>query len=133
MQTPSDVDLAAMKHPPTTFVHDLASRLRCRKMRQGGPPSRSDPATIGLAAASASNRNLKNVQSLLDHDQPGSHHRPVSRGQPIRRQTCAHAGRVPGLQGADRAQRSRGRELATSLTILFNLYFTVATAPTLFT
>ena len=28
---PSDVDLAAMKHPPTTFVHDLASRLRCRK------------------------------------------------------------------------------------------------------
>jgi hypothetical protein len=30
-KTPSDVDLAAMKHPPTTFVHDLASRLRCRK------------------------------------------------------------------------------------------------------
>jgi hypothetical protein len=29
-KTPSDVDLAAMKHPPTTFVHDLASRLRCR-------------------------------------------------------------------------------------------------------
>jgi hypothetical protein len=30
-KTPKDVDLAAMKHPPTTFVHDLASRLRCRK------------------------------------------------------------------------------------------------------
>jgi phage FluMu protein Com len=30
-KTPSDVDLSAMKHPPTTFVHDLASRLRCRK------------------------------------------------------------------------------------------------------
>src|SRR3982074_2656210 len=30
-KTPSDLDLAAMKHPPTTFVHDLASRLRCRK------------------------------------------------------------------------------------------------------
>jgi hypothetical protein len=28
-KTPSDVDLAAMKHPPSTFVHDLASRLRC--------------------------------------------------------------------------------------------------------
>ena len=28
---------------------------------------------------------------------------------------------------------AEGRELATSLTILFNLYFTVATAPTLFT
>ncbi|QOZ35943.1 hypothetical protein [Bradyrhizobium sp. CCBAU 53421] len=25
------VDLAAIKHPRTTFVHDLASRLRCRK------------------------------------------------------------------------------------------------------
>jgi hypothetical protein len=32
-KTPSDVDLAAMKHPPTTFVHDLASRLRCRRKR----------------------------------------------------------------------------------------------------
>jgi hypothetical protein len=30
-KTPSDVTLAAMKHPPTTFVHDLAGRLRCRK------------------------------------------------------------------------------------------------------
>jgi phage FluMu protein Com len=30
-KTPSDVDLAAMTHPPTTFVHDLANRLRCRK------------------------------------------------------------------------------------------------------
>jgi hypothetical protein len=33
---PSDVDLAAMKHPPTTFVHDLASRLRCRKCAGAG-------------------------------------------------------------------------------------------------
>ena len=31
-----DVDLAAMKHPPTTFVHDLASRLRCRKCAKAG-------------------------------------------------------------------------------------------------
>jgi hypothetical protein len=35
-KTPSDVDLAAMKHPPTTFVHDLASRLRCRKCATAG-------------------------------------------------------------------------------------------------
>jgi hypothetical protein len=35
-RTPSDVDLAAMKHPPTTFVHDLASRLRCRKCARAG-------------------------------------------------------------------------------------------------
>lgn len=26
-----DVDMAALPHPPTTFVHDLASRLRCSK------------------------------------------------------------------------------------------------------
>ena len=25
-----------MKHPPTTFVHDLASRLRCRKCAKAG-------------------------------------------------------------------------------------------------
>lgn len=35
-KTPSDVDLAAMKHPPTTLVHDLASRLRCRKCAKAG-------------------------------------------------------------------------------------------------
>jgi len=35
-KTSSDVDLAAMKHPPTTFVHDLASRLRCRKCAKAG-------------------------------------------------------------------------------------------------
>jgi len=35
-KTPSDVDLAAMKDPPTTFVHDLARRLRCRKCAKAG-------------------------------------------------------------------------------------------------
>jgi len=30
-KTARDVDLAALSRPPTTFVHDLASRLRCRK------------------------------------------------------------------------------------------------------
>jgi hypothetical protein len=30
-KTRRDVDLAALQHPPTTFVHDLASRLRCSK------------------------------------------------------------------------------------------------------
>src|ERR1700726_3485451 len=29
-QCPGQVDLARMKPPPTTFVHDLARRLRCR-------------------------------------------------------------------------------------------------------
>jgi phage FluMu protein Com len=40
-KTPNDVDLAALRHPPTTFVHDLASRLRCQKCSKAGlrPPA----------------------------------------------------------------------------------------------
>lgn len=30
-KTRRDVDLAALRHPPTTFAHDLPSRLRCSK------------------------------------------------------------------------------------------------------
>ncbi|MCW2082417.1 UNVERIFIED_ORG: phage FluMu protein Com [Bradyrhizobium japonicum] len=30
-KTKRDVDLATLPHPPTTFVHDLVSRLRCTK------------------------------------------------------------------------------------------------------
>ena len=35
-RTKRDVDLAALRHPPTTFVHDLAGRLRCRKCAKAG-------------------------------------------------------------------------------------------------
>ena len=38
-----DVDMAALRHPPTTFVHDLASRLRCSKCAKAG---RRPPATL---------------------------------------------------------------------------------------
>jgi len=31
-----DVDLASLTHPSTMFVHDLASRLRCRKCSKAG-------------------------------------------------------------------------------------------------
>src|SRR3954454_22963491 len=47
-KTPSDVDLATMKYPPTTFVHDLASRLRCRKCAKAG---RQPAATLLQLAA----------------------------------------------------------------------------------
>lgn len=40
---PSEVDLAALSHPPTTFVHELATRLRCRKCAKVG---RRPPATL---------------------------------------------------------------------------------------
>ncbi|MHC2518989.1 hypothetical protein [Bradyrhizobium diazoefficiens] len=35
-KTKRDVDLAALRHPPTTFVHDLANRLRCSKCAKVG-------------------------------------------------------------------------------------------------
>lgn len=41
--TKRDVDLAALRHPPSTCVHDLASRLRCAKCAKAG---RRPPATL---------------------------------------------------------------------------------------
>jgi len=34
--TKRDVDLAALRHPPTMAIHDLASRLRCSKCAKAG-------------------------------------------------------------------------------------------------
>jgi len=42
-RTRRDVDLAALLHPSTTFVHDLASRLRCSKCAAA---NRRPPATL---------------------------------------------------------------------------------------
>lgn len=42
-KTKRDVDLAALRHPPTTFVHDLAGRLRCSKCAEA---NRRPPATL---------------------------------------------------------------------------------------
>ncbi len=60
-KTPNDVDLAALKHPPTTFVHDLASRLRCRK------PSRSisisTPGTTRGPAAPATASRARTISA----------------------------------------------------------------------
>jgi hypothetical protein len=42
-KTKRDVDLAALRHPPMTFVHDLAGRLRCSKCAKA---NRSPPATL---------------------------------------------------------------------------------------
>jgi hypothetical protein len=53
-------------------------------------------------------RRLNDVQSLLDHDQPGRHDRAVSRGQPICGQSGADAGGAIVRNGAE------GRELATA-------------------
>lgn len=35
-RTKRDVDMAALRHPPTTFVHELAGRLRCSKCAKAG-------------------------------------------------------------------------------------------------
>ena len=42
-KTPNDVDLAALRRPRTTFVHDLAGRLRCQKCDGAG---KRPPATL---------------------------------------------------------------------------------------
>jgi hypothetical protein len=50
-KTVRDVDLIALAHPPTTSVHDLASRLRCSKCAETG---RRPPATLLQLAQRAS-------------------------------------------------------------------------------
>jgi hypothetical protein len=35
-RTPRSMRLCTLRHVPSTFVHDLASRLRCEKCRQVG-------------------------------------------------------------------------------------------------
>lgn len=47
-KTERDVDLAALRHPPTTLVHDLGSRLRCSKCAKAG---RRPAATLLQLAA----------------------------------------------------------------------------------
>ena len=47
-KTPNEVDLAVLRHPPTTCVHDLASRLRCQKCTKAG---RRPSATLLQLAA----------------------------------------------------------------------------------
>ncbi|MGY3511270.1 hypothetical protein [Bradyrhizobium lupini] len=42
-KTKRDVDMAALRHPSTTSVHDLASRLRCSKCATA---NRRPPATL---------------------------------------------------------------------------------------
>src|SRR6202521_1742429 len=48
-QTPRDVDLCALPHVPTTYVHDLAGRLVCQKCKKAG----KRPAATLLPACTA--------------------------------------------------------------------------------
>jgi hypothetical protein len=54
-KTPSDVDLAAMKHPPTTFVHDAGcfSRLQSTDRAQRGRGPRTRYGALGNAVVAA--------------------------------------------------------------------------------
>jgi hypothetical protein len=64
-KTPSHVDLAAMKHPPTTLCTISPQPAALPQMRQGWPASFRDSATIGPAATPPSDRSLTDVQPLL--------------------------------------------------------------------
>jgi hypothetical protein len=48
-KTPRDVDLCALRRPPTTCVHDLAGRLICQKCKAAG---KRPPATLHQLAPS---------------------------------------------------------------------------------
>ena len=50
-QTPRDVDLAPLRHVPTTFVHDLAGRPVCQKCKKAGkaPARYAAPACAAFA------------------------------------------------------------------------------------
>jgi hypothetical protein len=111
-KTPSDVDLAAMKHPPTAFVHDLVSRLRCRKCAKAGRRPSATLLQLAWQAPPPSNRSLTDVQSLFDHDKPGRHQRAVSRREPIRWQSGADAGDFPDYKAPIVRNEAEGRELA---------------------
>ncbi len=58
-RTPNEVDLAALNHPPTTCVHDLASRLRCQKCTKAG---RRPPATLLQLAPRPRHGNRKDQE-----------------------------------------------------------------------
>jgi hypothetical protein len=55
-KTRRDVDLAVLRHPPTTFVHDLAARLRCSKC---GRANRRPAATLLQLAPRRSHADLE--------------------------------------------------------------------------
>jgi putative SOS response-associated peptidase YedK len=63
-KTGRNVDLAALRHPPTTFVHDLASRLRCSKCAKGQSPAAGDAATAGAAAPPGRSGDLTMCTSI---------------------------------------------------------------------
>jgi hypothetical protein len=53
------VDPAALPHPSTTFVHDLASRLRCSKCAKAGRPTGHHAAAVGDASSPGRSRDLR--------------------------------------------------------------------------
>jgi hypothetical protein len=65
-----DVDLAALPHVFTTFVHDLASRLVCQKCKGAGKRPSNAATAYAAPAASADKRitamNLPSVSPLIN-------------------------------------------------------------------
>jgi hypothetical protein len=55
-RTSREIDLAALNAPATTFVHDLATRLRCQKCTKAG---KRPTATLLQLAPRARSRNAE--------------------------------------------------------------------------
>jgi hypothetical protein len=61
--TPRDVDLCALPHVPTTFVHDLAGRLVCQ-MQEGREAPGCDATPACTAPASSAAEELRDRPNL---------------------------------------------------------------------
>jgi len=65
--TPRDVDLAALRHVPTTCIHDLAGRLACQKCKSVG----KRPAATLLQPASLRVTSSRRCPQSLRRDGSG--------------------------------------------------------------
>jgi hypothetical protein len=95
LQDAQRCQLAAMKHPPTTFVHDLGSRLRCRKCAKAG----RRPATTLIQLASHATLEPKTEHTVRTRDYDWS-------APSLQRRSAAEARKKAAGEGAVIATRA---------------------------
>ncbi len=84
------------------------------QMRQGGPASIRDSATVDVAAAPPSNRILTDVQPLFHHDQPSRDQRAIPRLNRHVGNLAPMPGVFPDYKAPIVRNGAKGRELASA-------------------